>query len=289
MTYFAPDLRYNNIRNRRCIVQTIYIDVLIILNVYVNYFLLMTTAKLTRSRLRTARCIAASFYGSLFSLVILLPELSLTVNLLIKLSAAVTVVMAAFGISSRRRLLLNTAAFFAANFIFAGGIYAIYALFKPDFMHVANGGFYIDFSLLALIISTAVLYGAVCLIRRLCDRSPEGESKVIIRTHGRIFSCEGLADSGNSLTDLFSGRPVIICGAETFREIFGEISAYSLPKGFRLLPFSTISDSGLIPVFRPDETIIVNTLTGERKSVDVSIGLRENGKKAIFNPKIFKN
>lgn len=268
--------------------HTIYIDVLIILNVYVNYFLLMTTARLTRSKLKTARCIAASFYGSLFSLTILLPELPFAVTLLIKLAAAVTVVMAAFGVRGGKRLLINTVAFFAANFIFAGGIYAVYGLFKPDFMHIGNGGFYIDFSLLVLVISTAVMYMIVCTVRRFSDSTADESCRVIIRTHGRVFACDGIADSGNGLTDFFSGRPVIICGMETFRDVFGEVSETELPTGFRLIPFSTISESGLIPVFRPDEAIIVNTATGERKAVDVSVGLRKTGEKAIFNPALLK-
>ena len=79
--------------------MTIYIDVLIILNVYVNFFLLRITAKLTGAPLKPVRCAAASFYGSLFSLLILAPQLPLAVNTAIKLAAAVTVVIAAFGLS----------------------------------------------------------------------------------------------------------------------------------------------------------------------------------------------
>ena len=96
--------------------QTIYIDVLIVLNIYVNFFLLRITAGITHSPLRTWRCTAASVYGSLFSLTILLPFLGNTVSLIIKLAVAVTIVAFAFGIRCPRRLLINTAAFFAANF-----------------------------------------------------------------------------------------------------------------------------------------------------------------------------
>ena len=148
---------------------TVYIDVLIILNVYVNYFLLRTTSKLTHSPMRTWRCIAASFYGSLFSLLILAPKLPTTVTVAIKLAAAVTIVMVAFGVHGLKRLAKNSAAFFAANFIFAGVIYAVYSWFKPQFVHFSNSYFYIDFSLVILVVTTAVLYGAVSLLRRFTD------------------------------------------------------------------------------------------------------------------------
>ena len=84
--------------------QTVYADVLIILNIYVNFFLLRTTARVTHSPLRTFRCIAASVYGSLFSLTILLPSLGTPINIAIKAAAAVTVVLAGFGFHGMKRL-----------------------------------------------------------------------------------------------------------------------------------------------------------------------------------------
>lgn len=263
--------------------QTIYIDVLIVLNIYVNYFLLKTTAKITGSPLKTARCIFASFYGSLFSLLILAPELPFAVTLAIKLIAAVTVVTVAFGIHGKSRIIKNTVAFFSANFIFAGAIYAVYSWLKPQFMHFSNSYFYIDFSLLLLVISTAVLYFIVCIFKRFSDVSPESADcyKIIVRYREKIFTSDGLADTGNALTDFFSGKPVIICGKGDFDD-FSKIN-------FRLIPYSTISESSVIPVFSPDEIVIVNKLTEEKKNVDAVIGLGENNGKAIFNPKILKN
>lgn len=258
---------------------TVYVDVLIILNVYVNYFLLRTTSKLTHSPMKTWRCIAASFYGSLFSLLILAPKLPTALTFAIKLAAAVTIVIMAFGVHGFKRLAKNSAAFFAANFIFAGVIYAVYSWFRPQFVHFSNSYFYIDFSLVILVVTTAVLYGAVSLLRRFTDSSHDDQSRVIIRTDTRTIGLDGLADTGNGLVDCFSGRPVIICG----KDDIGSISAR-----LRLIPCSTVSDSGVIPVFRPDEVMIINTVTGEKKPVDVMVGIGESSGKAIYNPKILK-
>lgn len=263
--------------------QTIYIDVLIILNIYVNYFMLRTTAKITCSPLGTVRCIAASFYGSIFSLLILLPEMPFVITFIIKLFAAVTIVIAAFGIHGKIRLIKNTASFFIVNFIFAGTIYAVYTWFKPKFMHFSNSYFYIDFSLLLLVISTAVLYFLVCIFRRFSDNTPESADcyRIIVRHREVIFTVNALADTGNSLTDFFTGKPVIIFGRNDVNNI-GNVK-------YRLIPYSTISECSVIAVFTPDEIIIVNTLTGEKKPVDAVVGIGENNGKAVFNPKILKN
>ena len=270
--------------------QTIYADVLIVLNVYVNFFLLRITSRLTHSPLRGWRCILAAFYGSLYSLMILLPQLPEIVNFLIKSAAAVTIVICAFGIQSRRRLLINTGTFFAVNFLLAGCIYGVYTWLRPAGMHFSNGSFYIDFSLTVLVITTAVFYGIVRIGLMLTRNCADDSYRVVIRYNDRVTSIDGLADTGNKLIDYFTGTPVVICGEDKFRELTGfggDIS--QLPRGFRLLACTTVSAEGVIPVFRPDEVLIISRVTGERRAVDVMIGQGRSGGKAIFDPVILKN
>lgn len=269
--------------------QTIYVDVLIVLNIYVNFFLLRITAGITHSYLRTGRCIAASVFGSLFSLTIFLPDLGLLISMIIKLAAAAGIIVLAFGFTSKKRLIINTSAFFAANFVLAGTVYSIYTLFAPKFIHCSNGCFYIDFSLLILIVTTAALYFAVRFTRMMIDRSPADSYNILIRAGSKVLSMTGLADTGNGLVDYFTGSPVIICSEESFSELTGsKLDISLLPKGFRLLPCSTVSGSGLIPIFRPDEVLIRSCMSGERKPVDAVIGFGECGGKAVFNPKLLK-
>lgn len=267
--------------------QTIYIDVLIVLNIYINYFLLRITARLTHSPLTAKRCILSAVYGSLYSLLILAPKINTFLNLLIKLFAVVTIVIIAFGFHGKKRLLVNTASFFSANFLLAGTIYAVYSWLKPEFVHFNNSYFYIDFSLLLLVVTTAVMYFAVYIAGNFLDRTPDGTDcySVLIKYKDRVITLDGLADTGNALTDFFSGSPVIVCDKEKFSDI---TNGNTLPKGFRLLPCSTISNSGFIEVFRPDEVLIKNSISGERKKVDAVIGLGENSGNAIFNPKLLK-
>lgn len=260
--------------------MTIYVDVLIVLNIYVNYFLLVITAKLSGSYLKPLRCVAASVYGSLFSLLILVPQLPCIINTAIKLAAAVTVVMAAFGVRDIRRLVRNSAAFFGTNFILAGGVYAAYIWLEPDFLHFSNSYFYIDFSLLILIAATAVFYFAACILRRLWDSSPEGEYSVLIRIGERLLKIDGLADTGNCLVDYFTGKPVIICSRE-------DIGGLPEGVGTRIIPVNTVSGEGLMEIFRPDEVMISADGERKRRSADVMIGLGNARGKAIFNPKLF--
>lgn len=263
---------------------TIYLDVLLVLNIYVNFFLLRMTARFTRSRLKNSRCIAASAAGSLFSLLILAPPLPSLINTAVKLVSAAIITAAAFGLKGKRQFIICTTAFLASNLILAGAVFGVYTWLKPDFIHIGNSFFYIDFSLLVLLITTAALYFIVFITRQFTDRTPpdNGCYRIIIRTRNSLITLPGIADTGNSLVDYFTGVPVIVCDTA----LFGDIDLNRLPKGYRLLPCSTISESSFIPIFRPEEVLIANTSSGERFAVDAMIGLGKVSGKAVFNPKL---
>lgn len=276
----------------------IYVDVLIILNIYVNYFLIKSTARITHTNLKTYRCIISSVVGSAFSLMILLPEIDIIANIIIKLFAAVLIVSLAFGIKDKRKLMKLILCFYGINFVFAGIMLAIYMIFKPSFMGYNNTSIYIDFSLLTLVICTIIAYAAICLIRLIMDggKADGGKYTVIIKFKNKIISIDGLMDTGNSLIDSFSGKPVIICSEKDISKLFNEEMSFDInnpigigtemPKGFRLIPFSTISESGIIPIFKPDEVIIKEENTNRMRNVDALIGVNSKETDAIFNPKL---
>ncbi len=265
--------------------QTIYIDVLLILNIYVNFFLLKATARFLHTPLKIPRCILASLYGSLFSLMILAPDLGKVINLLIKLFAALTIIPVAFGFHGIKKLFSDSFMFLAVNFIFAGGVYAVYSWLKPDFMHIANSCIYIDFSMIVLITTTAILYFIICTAEKVIMKSRNiyDNCKVKIRYADNVIISEGIADTGNNLMDLFSGKHVVICGKDEFTRLTGNSK---IPKGFRILPCNTVNGGGFISIFRPDEVVIINTVSGVEKNVDVMVGSGECGNKIIFNPTI---
>jgi len=131
-------------------------------------------------------------------------------------------------------------------------------------------------------------------MRYLFDRVPEdaGCYTVIIRYKGRLVSIKGIADTGNALVDFFSGKPVIVCGKNKLYDVTGHdsfnLSANQLPKGFRLLPCSTITENGILPIFNPDEIVILNSKTHIKKPVEALIGFGSECSEAIFNPKILR-
>ncbi len=274
--------------------KCIYLDVLIVLNVYVNYFLLKGTSKLTHTPISTMRCAVSSFLGSFFSLTIFLPDMGIIISLALKLAAAAVITAIAFGIRDLRHTAKLIIYFYLVNFIFGGFVMLMYEIFKPSFIAFNNSWFYVDFSLLSLVVFTALAYVVVSACRYFLDRGCDisHSYKVVIKYGGAAVSLEAVPDTGNSLVDVFSGKPVIVCGREKLCEIKPEVQLNAEPEtllenGFRLVPYKTIGNTGLIPVFTPDEVIICDGETKKEKKVDALIGINSRETPAIFNPELF--
>ena len=150
--------------------DTIYIDVLIVLNIYVNYFLLKATAKLTHNTPETAGIVISSVMGSLFSLVILIPFSNFLLIFIIKAASAFLIVMAAFRKKSMKEYVRITVYFYIINFLFAGIIMGLRGFLKADYISVNNSFIYVDVSLISLVVFTAAAYFIVCGIRMITDR-----------------------------------------------------------------------------------------------------------------------
>lgn len=262
----------------------------------------MATAKISHTPLKVKRCILASLAGGLFSLMILIPKMNYIVNISSKLLASLVIIISAFGIKTGLKYTLKLVAwFYAMNFIFAGVMLSLRYAFSLSFMKFSNSYFYIDFSLLSLVIFTALSYAVICAVRYITDKSTvsNGIYKIIIKNNGKVISIDGIADTGNSLVDSFTGRPVIVCGKNELEKII-EIPEFSMIsedysnyyeyagklKHFKIIPYSTIGESGIIPVFSPDEILIKEEKSKKIKQTDALIGISSKNIKAVFNPKI---
>lgn len=109
--------------------------------------------------------------------------------------------------------------------------------------------------------------------------------EVIIRVGTHTAKMRGIADTGNSLTDCFTGKAVVIFGKESLSSI-PEINEPEKLHGYRLLPYATVSGSGIMPVFCPDEIIIKSVSKGTIRSTDAMAGIAEGERSAIFSPNL---
>ena len=234
----------------------VYADTLIIINFIVNYLLLRACTSITGHSFKTPRLLASAAVGGFISLMIFIDNIPLSANIIIKITVLLLTVFIAFGAKSLKAFLKNCAAFFLVNFGFAGIMLAICTTIMPDSAIYKNGIVYFDISIFTLTVSAIICYVVLSIISRFVKSKTPCKSIYSIRIHycGKSVECKALFDSGNTLCDCFSGKPVIIAEKYLTDNICDDdITAM---KNFRLIPFSTIKDSGALPSFLSDKTEI---------------------------------
>ena len=198
----------------------IYIDTLFLLNALVDYLLLLAAARLAGEPLRRGRFALGAALGGLYAVAIFLPGLGFLAHPLCRLASAALMLLAAYGGS--RRLLRQGVLFLALTCAFGGGVVAI-GLLGGTGLALGNGVFYSALDLKVVLLSAAVCYGVITLVFQRLGRhsAASGElARVRLRLGERWTDLTALVDTGNTLADPATGRPVMVAEGERLSGLF---------------------------------------------------------------------
>lgn len=274
--------------------QTVYIDVLIAINLFVNYFLLLAVAKILNLLPIRKRFIFASLIGSLFSLVILFPPINGFLSALAKLAMSISIVFVAFGFTSLKAFLRNIATFFVVNFLFGGVIFCLWYFVKPDGILLNNNAVYLNISPMFLVIITFVAY-LIIRVMKIFTAARELSClryEILIQANSKTAVLRAKIDTGNTLKEPFSGLPVVVASYDSVESLIPQAIKAQFPlhnksiswqgaraddglKNIRVIPFKTVSGDGLLPAFKADFIEI----HGDKKEAYI----------AVCNEKIFND
>lgn len=247
--------------------SVIYVDILIAVNVFIDFILISCTRKFLHIKIKYIRIILGSILGGVLSLVALLPNIIFPINLAVDFVSACLIVLVAFGICNAKTFIKRVAVYFSLAFSFCGIMLGIYTALKPNGMAIYNDVIYFNISPILLIILTLVCYYILYIIQRLtkgvggCDVC---NIEVIINEKSYSFLAK--VDTGCNLKEPFSGNYVIVVENLLINNyIPSEDKA-------RIIPFESLGGNGIIKGFKPNAIKI----DGIQKENSIYIGICNN-------------
>lgn len=253
----------------------VYIDSVFLLNLIINYLLLLVAAKIAGVGARRLRVLCGALIGALYAAAVWLPGLESVGSLWGKVAAAVLMVLAAYAGYVRKRLGRLLCIFVGVSFALGGGVLAVELLV---YGRASPGGvptLPIDFK--TLLLTAAISYALLTLVfRRAARHGPREMLKVRVRHGGRETELTALLDSGHSLHDPITGAPVLVVDPEAAERILGApvperlardpvgtlsedaagvangIPTDAPPVRFRLIPYRTVGAEGFLAAFQPE-------------------------------------
>lgn len=254
--------------------QVIYIDTLFLTNFIINYLILLSTAKICSVRASRLRMAGGAALGGAYSVLVVFPMFGFLLSPWVKITAGILMMLSVF--CGAKGLFRIGVVFFAVSALFAGVVVALSLLGAGSLF---DGTSYIPVTLKILLPAFAVSYAAVSLAFRRMGRRAEGMkmSELRIELEGRSVKMAALLDTGNSLTDPITGRPVIVVEAEAVSALFDrriqrliqenlaenpvefleKLNGEGMASRFRLIPYTAVGVSGgFLLGFKPDKIII---------------------------------
>lgn len=245
--------------------MVVYLDTLVLLNLLLDYLLLLLTGRILGNPLFRWKLALAAAFGALYAaLPLLFPTHTYLQHPLVILGVGALMVLIAYG--SAPRLLRSVLIFYALSAALGGGLYAL------RLMGVGP----VTLDLKAILFFAAIAYCVLSLAGRKLARHGPGElQEVVIRLGERSTRFTALVDSGNTLSDPMTGKGVLVAEGDHLRSLLPPEVDYSRPaqcfpilqdpKRFRLLPYRSVGvDQGLLLAVRADSVRVNGQDLGPR-------------------------
>jgi stage II sporulation protein GA (sporulation sigma-E factor processing peptidase) len=277
--------------------MTIYIDIVLIENLIMNYIILFTTAVVLKIKVNHIRLILASLLGAGYSIIAYMGIIKVYSSIILKIILSVLIIYIAFNPQNIKKMCKDLLLFYLVSFVFGGAAFALIYIIKPQNILMKNGLFLGTYTLktvmLGAIVAFCIIIGAFAIIKnKISKKDMFCEIEILINQ--KKIKTKAMIDTGNMLKEPITNVPVIVVEhillyscmpkeiLNNLKEIMGgdfknipcDIQEKYISK-LKLIPFSSLGkQNGMLIGIRPE---YVKVITDEQEKINknVIIGIYE--------------
>lgn len=275
--------------------MTIYIDVVLIENLIMNYIILFSTAIILKIKMKHIRLILGSLLGSIYSVIAYMSILEIYSSMILKIILSIIIVYIAFNPQNVKQMWKTILIFYLTSFVFGGAAFALIYIVKPQDILMKNGLFLGTYPLktimLGAIIAFIVITTAFTIVKSKISKK-DMYCDIEIKLNDKEIKTKAMIDTGNMLKEPITNTPVIvvehtllydcipkeilnnlenILGGD-FEKIPEDIKIKYISK-LKLIPFSSLGkQNGMLLGIKPEYIKIIEE-EKEEKEENVIIGI----------------
>lgn len=283
--------------------MTIYLDVVLIENLIMNYIILFATGYILKIKLNHIKLILSALLGGIYSILAYMEVLEIYTNFFMKILLSVVMVYLAYNAKNIKLLLKQITIFYLTSFVFGGCSFALLYFVKPQEILMRNGmliGTYpLKIAVLGGIVGFTISVIAFKVVKRRLNKK-DMFCDITVFVGEKNIKTKAMIDTGNMLKDPITRMPVIvvekdilyeiiphkildnlekIIGGEISNEIYEEEVIKYISK-FRVIPFTSLGKENGMLLGLKVKKVIVEIDFNEEEIKDVIIG--------IYNKKLSK-
>ncbi len=281
--------------------MTVYIDVVLLENLCMNYIILFATGFILKLKMKQLKLALSALLGGIYAILTYMQILEIYSTMIMKIILSLCMIYIAFTPKNIKALLKELILFYLISFAFGGCAFALLYFLKPEDIFMINGvyiGSYpLKIALLGGVIGFVITYIAFKIVKN--RMSKKGLIYLVkIQIEEKEIELKAMLDTGNMLRDPITGAPVIIVERENLygvipgnilnnieKIIGGDWEEYeeeiTYRSKFRIIPFQSIGkQNGMLLGFKVDQITIMTDIEDIKK---------ENAIMCIYTQSIGKN
>ena len=227
----------------------IYLDLLFILNLWIDFLLLITTNMLMKYDVKWKNIFLSSLVGAFSTFLIFIDKVFIL--FILKILICTIMQLIANGYKGIKTLLENVFYFYLTSIILSGTIY----LFKGNDIGL------VESYCLLFLFTPIILYINKKQIKKL-ESYYKDQYEVIVIYKNKKYKFNALLDTGNHLYDQYKKRPISL--------VYTKKIKFDYNDGF-LVPIETANNKSILKCIKVDEIVINN-----KTIKNVILGLSEN-------------
>ena len=257
--------------------MTVYLDVILIENLCMNYIILFATSYILKNKVNHIRLIISSLLGGIYAIVAYMQILEIYSNIVMKIFLSIIMVYIAYNSKNIKILIKQIVIFYLTSFVFGGCAFALLYFIKPQEILMRNGmyiGTYpLKIAALGAIVGFIITTIAFKLVKSKISKK-DMFCKMKIYFNEKSINTVAMIDTGNMLKDPITRMPVIvvqkdilynvipytildnldkIIGGDVSKELYETNNLEYISK-FRVIPFSSIGkQNGMLLGLKADK------------------------------------
>lgn len=264
--------------------QIIYADLLFIINMLVDFIILIFTGLLSEIGLNFKRITFSALTGAVTAVCIICIFPYGFAYILYTVSFPLILILIAFGRRQIKTFIYITLYFYLSSALLYGGICAMISVIS---MISGTTEYQVGFAITVLVIAvTAFGYLIFSAFSQRGMKNSTGYVNAELNDGNRTYNLTLLADSGNLAKDPFSAKPVVILKADVLDEALVNAVCHSFPETEpepayrhikpRVIPMKTVSGTTLLYAFIPEKLYIIKGKKKIRADCITAIDMHKN-------------
>ncbi len=259
--------------------MTVYLDVIFVENLVINYIILYATAIVLKVKIRYLKLFIGSLFGALYSVIYYLINLQIYSNVFLKLILSIVIIYISFNPPKIKILAKQILIFYLVSFVFGGAAIAIIYMVNSKNVTIQNGVLIGSYTVKTILIGAIIAYITIVIafnIVRTKISKKDLLCDITVTLYSKEVNTKAMVDTGNLLKEPITNIPVVVMEHTLFYDIIpkeilnniekilgGDLS--DIPQEIqekyiyklRVIPFSSLGkQNGMLLGIKADKLVI---------------------------------